>query len=145
MAADWARIGVQTRVRVLPNVLSIPFGGGDFQAGLWALNVAPVDPFAFRKLLTSGCANPVQPFHQPPQCTSNFSLIRDPVLDRSFAALANAQNPAVTHRAFNRVQVEINRQAHWVPLYFRGNVLADDGRVRHLNGDVGTAYAWTVR
>lgn len=152
IATSWSKLGV----KVHPNYVSESKllaprsqGGiavhGSFQVAMFAYLGSP-DPDQYRYNLMSGYCDRRARRHST--INGNNSCIRDPLIDRSFIGAARSFNPAVRSRRYAAVGAEINRQAFWVPLYFRPTISTEDGHVIGFSdnptslGPTWNIYAW---
>jgi ABC-type transport system substrate-binding protein len=75
----------------------------------------------------------------------------DPVIDRAFTAGSRTLNSAVRQNNYNAIQVEVNKLAYWIPLYFRPTIATDDGRVANFSnnptslGPEWNMFAWRLK
>src|SRR5947209_3014109 len=143
MGQDWARIGVHLDAHFVPQA-SFTAGydsGGILSRGAFQIATlnfsAGGDPGGQFPALESGYIPWVNPEHSG----VNYSGIRDPLIDRAFAHAESSFSHNVQRAAYGLVQSEINRKAHWIPLYFVPQIWTEDGRVAGVswNPSLGTA------
>lgn len=119
--AAWQRVGV----RVVPDwghankiFAGWNHGGvlvhGEFQVALLALDL-PANPSALAYNLTSRYIGRTTETHS--SLDANFSGIRDPIINRAFAAAAHASTSAAQALAYGTIQLELDKRAYWIGLY----------------------------
>jgi ABC-type transport system substrate-binding protein len=63
----------------------------------------------------------------------NYAAVHDKAIDKAFATGLKSYNPSVRARAYATVQVQVNKNADWIPLYFHPFVSVDDGRIGNFS------------
>jgi peptide/nickel transport system substrate-binding protein len=117
-----------------------PLDTGDFQVALFAYGGAP-DPLGFRQDLESRYIDRRQQHSSP--LNQNYAAVSSPAIDRAFEAAARTADPAVRAKLYNIIETHVNRNADWIPLYFRTTIAVTDSRI--VRFDVGDPAGWTVR
>ncbi|MBV9278485.1 MAG: hypothetical protein JOZ41_00240 [Chloroflexi bacterium] len=155
IAASWEKL----KVKLVPNFVSDASllgswadGGiatrGKFQVALFSYLGSP-DPDGYRFNLAGRYCNRSARVHST--LNGNNSCVHDALIDRSFADAARNLDPARRAADYNAVAAQVNKQAYWIPLYFRPTVVTDDGRVANVSlnptplGLTWNVDAWRVR
>jgi ABC-type transport system substrate-binding protein len=63
----------------------------------------------------------------------NYAAVHDKAIDKAFATGLKSYNPSVRARAYATVQMQVNKNADWIPLYFHPFVSVDDGRIGNFS------------
>ncbi len=106
-----------------------PRNHGAFQVNLWTFGGSP-DPDVFRNYFVSKFIDRATNKHSAVDL--NDAGIDDPVIDNAMQKGANSFDPKVRARWHKVVQERLNKQAYWVILYYRANVVTSD---KHVVGD----------
>jgi peptide/nickel transport system substrate-binding protein len=146
---NWARLGIKVNPVYIP--ASNLFAGwqqggtlnhGDFQVAMFAFLGQP-DPDQLKYNLESRYVDRQAAVHA--EINQNYSGIHDSVIDRAFERAAHTINQAERARNYAAAQVELNKQAYWIPLYFRPAIATDSGRVANfLNNPTQTGPTWNM-
>jgi len=130
---DWARLGVKvvttygaTSQLFTSYQQSGTFATGKFQVAMFGFSGSP-DPDQSKFNLQSRYCDRHAAKHN--QLNANYSCMHDPVIDRSFQQGARSLDHGTRARAYAAAQVEMNKQAYWIGLYYRPTLSTDDGRV----------------
>ncbi len=156
-AANWARLGVKANVMQVPAASKLfaeyDKGGilshGAFQVALFAFTGSPdpdnlkgdvlstrIDRFAATKSIG---------------VNGNNAGIKDPTIDAAIHKEAGSFDKKVRQAAFNTIQVRINQNAYWIPLYSRPVIATSDGKVTNFtnnptsSGVTWDTFAWTTK
>ena len=155
-AANWLRIGVKTNVQQAPS--SKLFGEydkggilshGAFQVALFAFVGSP-DPDQLKGNLLS---TRIDRFAATKSIgvNGNDAGIKDPTIDAALHKEAGTFDKKVRQAAFTTIQVRINQNAYWIPLYSRPVIATTDGRVGNFAnnptqiGITWNTFAWTTK
>jgi ABC-type transport system substrate-binding protein len=132
IANNWAEIGVIVNPSFPANIFfdyahGGPLHTGAFQVGMFAFSGTP-DPFSFQQLT----ATPYIDRRQATYSTTNQndSAIDDPVINKAIKAGIATIDPAKRQAAYTAFQVQMNKQAHWIELYYRPLLTTNDGAVK---------------
>ncbi len=155
-AANWAHLGVKTNVQQAP--ASKLFGEydkggilshGAFQVALFAFVGSP-DPDQLKGNLMS---TRIDRFAATKSIgvNGNDAGIKDPTIDAALHKEAGTFDKKVRQAAFTTIQVRINQNAYWIPLYSRPVIATTDGRVGNFAnnptqiGITWNTFAWTTK
>lgn len=151
VAASWHKIGVQVNPIYAPAATlfgNYRSGGilatGTFQVAMFRSTYLP-DPDNLRTDLASGFIDRRARIHS--EINTNYSGIRDPVIDRALTTGAGSFDGKVRAQAYATVQVEMNKMAYWIPLYFLPKIVTHDKHLQNFSpnpasGDEWNLYAW---
>jgi len=136
LAKNWEPLGVTLIFDAKP---PSTFGGdwnhggprnhGAFQVNLWTFGSSP-DPDVFRNYFVSKFIDRATNKHSA--VNSNYAGIDDPVIDNAMQKGASSFDQKVRARWYKVVQEQLNKEAYWVILYYRANVVTSD---KHVVGD----------
>ncbi len=154
--ANWSRLGVKVNAQQAP--ASKLFGEydkggilshGAFQVALFAFVGAP-DPDQLKGNLLS---TRIDRFAATKSVgvNGNDAGIKDPTIDAALHKEAGTFDKKVRQAAFNTIQVRINQNAYWIPLYSRPVIATTDGKVTNFSNNPTSAgvtwnsFAWTTK
>jgi ABC-type transport system substrate-binding protein len=160
-----AQLGVLAENLKKLNITAVPtfipaskfFGGwdasgtldtGDFQLADFAFIGQP-DPDQLRANLVQKYCDRHQSVHS--EVNENYSCSPNPTIDKAFAQGASSFDPKVRQAAYSTVQVQINKNAIWIPLYSRPSIATVDSKLEHFAnnptqfGQTWNAYAWAAK
>ena len=149
IAASWAKLGVKLAPNFLPaSKLFAGWSGGGttshgaFQAVMFAYLGAP-DPDGFKFNLQSRYIDRLAAVHS--SVNGNNSGSKDPLIDRDFNLAAGTYNSRSRGRYYDGIQVRMNKNAYWIPLYFRPSIATEDGRLANFsNGPTASGPEWNM-
>jgi peptide/nickel transport system substrate-binding protein len=155
MEANWARIGVQFQPTYIPATVLFsdwdhgsPRHTGDFQVVMYTDTGYP-DPDALKADFQSTFIDRDKTVHSA--INTNYGGIRDPLIDEAFNRGASTLDPSVRRRWYSAWQVQVNKKAYWVPLYYRYLISTSDGRIGNwktnptATGQEWNSFEWYVR
>jgi ABC-type transport system substrate-binding protein len=155
VASSWSKLKVSIVPNYLPDTKLLgPWsnGGiaahGSFQVAMFAYVGSP-DADQLKYNLESRYCDRRDRIHST--INGNNSCIQDGLIDKSFSRAAGSFKARVRSTSYSSVATEVNRQAYWVPLYFRPTVSTEDGRVVNFSdnptvlGPTWNIYAWRAR
>jgi len=155
IATSWAKLAVKVKPNYVPAGQLLGgwnLGGiaahGNFQVAMFAY-LGAADPDQYKYNLLSRYCDRKARVHST--LNGNYSCIRDPGIDRSFTAAASTFAITARSRDYAAVAGTVNRQAYWIPLYFRPNISTADGRVANVSnnptplGPTWNIYAWRTK
>jgi len=154
--ANWSRLGVKVNAQQAP--ASKLFGEydkggilshGAFQVALFAFVGSP-DPDQLKGNLLS---TRIDRFAATKSIgvNGNDAGIKDPAIDAALHKEAGSFDKKVRQAAFNTIQVRINQNAYWIPLYSRPVIATTDGKVTNFTnnptqiGVTWNTFAWTTK
>ncbi len=156
-AANWARLGVKANVMQVPATSKLfaeyDKGGilshGAFQVALFAFTGSP-DPDQLKGDVLS---TRIDRFAATKSIgvNGNNAGIKDPAIDAAVKKEAGSFDKKVRQAAFNTIQVRINQNAYWIPLYSRPVIATSDGKVTNFtnnptsSGVTWDTFAWTTK
>lgn len=153
IAANWAKLGVKVNFQTAP--ASKLFGTwqengilarGTFQVSEFAYSLSYPDPDGWKFNFQSKYIDRRATVHT--LVNSNDSGIVDKYLNREFNIGAVNIKKSVRAAAYKGIQVEVNKLADWIPLYFRPQISTTDGHVANYStnplttGPEWNTYAW---
>jgi peptide/nickel transport system substrate-binding protein len=149
LQANWARLGVQVRPNFIP--ASKLFAGwdqggtldhGQYQVAMFAFLGSP-DPDQLKYNLQGRFVD--RTAHTHAAINQNYSGIRDSVLNRAFNEAAGTVSGTARARHYAAAQAQLNKQAYWVPLYFRPTIATADSRVGNFSmNPTQTGPTWNL-
>lgn len=150
-AANWSKIGVTVNANYITAgklVGDYQSGGilahGAFQVAMFKDTVDP-DPDYLKTSFESKYIDRFVTVHS--NVNGNYSGIKDKVIDRGFEAGARTFNKKARYNAYSAVQLELNKLAYWIPLYFLPTIATADNHVTNFqpnptNEEEWNLYAW---
>jgi peptide/nickel transport system substrate-binding protein len=130
---DWSKIGVKMNLTLVPATKFFAgwdTGGtldhGEYQAGMFAFSGQP-DPDQLKYNLMSQYIDRAASTHA--SINENYSGMKDSKFNKLFPAASHTFNKATRQKDYSAIQVELNKQAFWVPLYFRPQIATSDNKV----------------
>lgn len=139
-AADWARLGVKVNFHTTPssNLFGTAqqagiLGTGGFQVSEFAYALNTPDPDGWKYNFQSKYIDRRATGHTV--FNSNNAGVVDSYLNREFNIGNSAMNSSVRARAYNGIQVEVNKLADWIPLYYRPNIVTNDSHVKNFSNN----------
>lgn len=150
--ASWKRLNVTFNTNYQP--ASKLFGEwadggtlqhGDFQVAMYA-DVGYPDPDGFRFNFQQQYIDREKTVHS--SVNANVSGIKDATVTKAFNKAARTLDKKVRQKWYNVWQVRLNQQAWWVPLFYRGSISTDDGRIGNFTsnptnaGNQWNVYEW---
>lgn len=153
--ASWKKIGVNFNPNYQP--ASKLFGewadGGTLQHGDFAVSmyadVGYPDPDGFKQNFQHQYIDREKDVHSA--VNANVAGIKDPLIDQAFNKAYKTLDPKVRQKWYNVWQTRLNQQAYWVPLFYRGEINTDDGRIANFTsnptnaGNQWNVYNWYVK
>jgi len=137
MQKNWARIGVRFHPGYIPASLlfsnwdkGAPPHTGKFQVAMWT-DVGYPDPDGLKTTMMSQFIDREKTTHS--SVNANAAGIHDKVFDTQYVKGERTLDNKVRQAAYNAIQVEMNKQAYWIELYFRPEVATDDGRIGNFS------------
>jgi ABC-type transport system substrate-binding protein len=153
LESSWRAIGVTVQRQVVSeNRLfgsSASNGHGlapdhNFQAALFSIFTDP-DPSEFHVDL-QGNRDPATARGGVANTNNeNYAGVHNRVIDAAFKRGEASYNPAIRKRAYRAIQVQVNKDADWIPLYYHPFVSIDDGRIAHFSISSSTIARWALR
>jgi ABC-type transport system substrate-binding protein len=148
VAKSWSNLNVNVTPNYVPSsqmFSSFNQGGilyhGAFQVAMFAYTGAP-DPDQLKLNLASKYIDREQTVHS--NTNSNHSGVHDSLFDRDFNLGAHSINSKVRQSNYTAIQVELNKQAYWVGLFYRPNVSTNDGHVSGFSNNPTGAPEWNI-
>ncbi|HEX8918703.1 MAG TPA: ABC transporter substrate-binding protein, partial [Chloroflexota bacterium] len=149
LATNWAKLRIKLNTTFASSAKLLAgwsAGGilahGDFQAALFAY-LATTDPQAYRYNLVSAYCSRSTTRHQA--IDGNNGCIHDSLIDRYFADAGRNLDASARAADYNAIQIQVNRQAYWVPLYFWPTMATDDGQVLNFSlNPTQTGATWNI-
>ncbi|MGH2448326.1 MAG: ABC transporter substrate-binding protein [Chloroflexota bacterium] len=155
VSSSWAALGVHLSITpVTPGQLFTHtwsdqglLDHGKFQVADFSYFGKP-DPDQFKFNLVSTYCDRRQKSHSV--INGNDSCIHDRLIDTAFAKAAGTLNTSKRAYWYDRMQVELNKMAYWIPLYYGVGVYTVDGKPRNVSSNptqVGLTwniYDWKV-
>lgn len=155
LTQNWAKLGVKVNPVYVPASRLFsgwgqagPLNHGDFQVAMFAFLGSP-DPDQLKYNLEGRYVDRKAAVHS--EINQNYSGIHNVVIDRAFEKAAHTVNGAERARQYATAQVELNKLAYWVPLYFRPTIATDSGKVANFSnnptqtGPTWNMFAWKVK
>jgi len=136
---SWSNIGVSFNPTYVP--AGKLFGGwddggtlqhGDFQVSMYA-DVGYPDPDGLKFDFQSQYIDREKDVHT--SINANVGGIHDASFDKAFDKAAASFDKKVRQKWYNVWQVGLNKKAYWVPLFYRGQINTDDGKVGNFKGN----------
>lgn len=148
IAKDWqTNLGVKMTVTGQP--AGVLFGNweqngtcdrGKFQICEFAWLGNPV-PDLWLNVIGSKYVDRKQPVHA--DSNQNYAGFQDPIIDKAFKIGAATYNTKVQRQVYQGLQVEMNKQAYWVGLYYRDAIATSDSKVKgFLNNPTSAGVSW---
>jgi ABC-type oligopeptide transport system substrate-binding subunit len=75
----------------------------------------------------------------------NYAGIHNRLIDAGFRHGVASYNPAIRDRAYRTIQMQLNKNADWIPLYYHPFVSIDNGRIAHFSISSSTIAHWALR
>jgi ABC-type transport system substrate-binding protein len=160
-----AQLGVLAENLKKLNITAVPnfvpattfFGGwdqnGTLDHGAYQLAdfafIGQPDPDQLRANLVQKYCDRDQATHS--EVNENYSCPNNSVIDKAFPKGASSFDPKVRQAAYNAVQVQINQNAIWIPLYSRPSIATVDSKLANFSnnptqfGQTWNAYAWASK
>lgn len=155
LAQNWARLGVRVNPVYVPATTMFagwqqngPLNHGNFQVGMFAFLGSP-DPDQLKYNLQSRYVDREVVLHA--EINQNYSGIHNSRIDRALDRAAHTIDRTERAQSYNAVQVELNKQAYWIPLYFRPTIATESGRIENFSnnptqtGPTWNMFAWKVK
>jgi ABC-type transport system substrate-binding protein len=127
IAADWNKIGVKVNPNFVPSTKLFGdwnSGGilqhGAFQVAMHGFVITP-EPDGTKSLLQTKFIDRRAVNHS--LTNANSSGISDKLIDREFDVASHTLNSSVRRNAYYAVQVEMDKLAHWIMLYWRPQIV----------------------
>jgi peptide/nickel transport system substrate-binding protein len=153
--ASWKKIGVTFNPNYEPSTKLFgewADGGtlqhGDFSVAMYA-DVGYPDPDGFKQNFQHQFIDREKTVHS--SVNANVAGIKDPQIDQAFNKAFKTLDPAVRQKWYNVWQVRLNQQAYWIPLFYRGEINTDDGRIGNFTsnptnaGNQWNVYKWFLK
>ncbi len=160
-----AQLGVLAENLKKLNITAVPnfipsskfFGGwdtdgtldhGEYQVADFAFIGQP-DPDQLRANLVQKYCDRAQAVHS--EVNENYACPNNAVIDKAFPQGASSFDPKVRQAAYNAVQVQIDKNAIWIPLYSRPSISTVDSNLLNFKnnptqfGQTWNAYAWAAK
>lgn len=148
IASNWKRIGVDLSPHFVP--LSVFLAGWDrggimvhgaFQVGMFAWGASP-DPDYLKFMTQSRYIDREQTTHA--NLNRNYAGIHDQLIDRDFDRGAHSFNRVIRYRNYAAIQLELDKLAYWICLYFRPQINTSDPRVGNFKPGPLAASWWNT-
>src|SRR5207248_2855806 len=154
--ANWSRIGVHLQTNYVP--ASKLFGGwedggildhGAFQVSMYA-DIGFPDPDGFKFNFQHQYIDREVQQHSA-TLNMNVSGIKDAAFDKEFNKAASTFDNATRKKYYVEWQVGLNKKAYWVPLFYRGEITTEDGRIGNFKpnptnaGNQWNVFEWYVK
>jgi peptide/nickel transport system substrate-binding protein len=148
VAKSWAQLNVTVNPNYVPasklfasfNQSGIAYTG-NFQVAMFALTGSP-EPDGLKLDLQSKYIDRDQSVHS--NINSNYGGIRDSVIDKQFDVGAHSYDPKVRKNAYYAVQVQLNKQAYWIGLFYRPTIATENGHVLNFSTNPTSSPEWNV-
>lgn len=156
IANNWSRLGVKVNFQTQP--ASKLFGTwqtggtlahGTFQISEFAYSQNTPDPDGWKYNFQSKYIDRRATVHT--LVNSNDAGVVDALLNREFNIGNKAMSKSVRANAYKKIQVEVNKTADWIPLYFRPSIVTNDSHVANFSnnptatGPEWDTYAWRYK
>jgi len=152
---NWAAIGVKVNLNFVPASKLFPtdwagngiLDHGQFQVAMFGY-VGKPDPDQLKFNVMSRYCDREQAQHS--SINGNNSCIHDSLINKLMPAAAKSLVKSTRAKDYAQVQVELNKQAYWIGLYFRANIATTDGKVKGFSanptqlGSTWNVYAWKL-
>jgi peptide/nickel transport system substrate-binding protein len=121
---------------------------GDFQLADFAFIGQP-DPDQLRANLVQKYCDRKQAVHSV--TNGNYSCAPNAIIDKGFTQGAASFDSKVRQKAYSAVQVQINKNAIWIPLYSRPSISTVDSKLKNFAnnptqfGQTWNAFAWAAK
>jgi peptide/nickel transport system substrate-binding protein len=132
---NWSAIGVSSQFNGVPASTLFTtwdkngvLARGAFQVGMFAYEGAP-DPDGLKVYMEGSFV----PEISHTAIGSNDSGIQDPVIDNAFKTQASTFDKKVRTAAWKTIQIEMNKQAYWVPLFSRPAIATVDPKAGNVH------------
>jgi ABC-type transport system substrate-binding protein len=142
MAASWLKLGVQVNASYVPaSKLFASYGDGgidqrgEFQVVLHFRFGVP-DPDYFKYEQQSKYIDREQTVHSI--VNANESGIHDILLDKYYTLQARTLDTKLRAKYWAAIQVRVNQQAYWIPLFFRPAIVTSNGKVANFSNNPTT-------
>ncbi|GAC1396829.1 MAG: hypothetical protein NVSMB52_10450 [Chloroflexota bacterium] len=133
IAKSWQQLGVTLRAVYVPSSKLLGdwdkegiLAHGNFQVGMFAYLGGP-DPDGYKLNMQGRFVDREQTIHA--NINSNYSGIHDGIIDRDYTKAAQSLDPNVRQHYYSSIQVQVNKNAHWIPLYYRPVIATTDRKV----------------
>jgi peptide/nickel transport system substrate-binding protein len=160
-----AQLGVLAQNLKKLNITAVPsfipaskfFGGwdaggtldhGDFQLADFAFIGQP-DPDQLKSNLVQKYCDRKQTVHS--STNGNYSCATNAIIDKGFNQGGGSFDPKVRQAGYSAVQLQINKNAIWIPLYSRPSISTVDSKLVNFKnnptqfGQTWNAYAWASK
>jgi peptide/nickel transport system substrate-binding protein len=156
IAQQWRAIGVTVNQMQTPAgklFANWDEGGtldhGAYQVALFAFSGSSPDPDGFKADLETRFVDRRQATHAT--TNGNYAGVHDKAIDAAFKAGSATLSNKVRQKEYNIVQLHVNQNADWIPLYYRPQLQTTDGRVLNYSTNPNTygpewnTFAWKVK
>jgi ABC-type transport system substrate-binding protein len=133
IANNWARIGIKTSLTTAPpNKMFADWNAGgiipheQFQIGMWSIGTSP-DPDSLKIMISSHFLDADKTNHST--IYQDWSGIRDTIVDQGMDKAAATFNKTVRARLYKEVQQRLAKNADWIQIYYRPDIVTADTRV----------------
>jgi ABC-type transport system substrate-binding protein len=148
VARSWANLNVTVTPNYVPSsqlFASFNQSGtlytGAFQVAMFAYTGAP-DPDQLKLNLASKYIDREQSIHS--NINANHSGVHDKLFDHDFNLAGHSIDSKVRQANYTAIQVQLNKQAYWVGLFYRTNIATEDGRVSNFSNNPTGAPEWNI-
>lgn len=155
IAASWAKIGVHASLTVMPaNSLFADWNSGGpiaherFQIGMWSIGTSS-DPDSLHIMISSQYLDAAKKTHST--LNQDWSGMRDKLIDTDMNKAATTFNSKTRARLYKAVQEELAKNADWIQIYYRPNIVTVNNRLKGPTGNplfdtvTYNVYDWTVK
>ena len=155
IAANWAKIGVHASLTVMPaNGLFADWNSGGpiaherFQIGMWSIGTSP-DPDSLHIMISSEYLDAAKKTHST--INQDWSGMRDKLIDTDMNRAATTFNSSKRAKLYKAVQQELAKNADWIQIYYRPNIVTVSKRVKGPTGtpffgnNTYNSWDWTVK
>jgi peptide/nickel transport system substrate-binding protein len=139
IAQQWNRIGVKVNVQYVPNppifadwAHNGTLDHGDFQVAMFGFTGLP-DPDQGKYNLVSTYIDRRATNHVV--SNENYAGVANKVIDRAFKAGAHTLVKSGRARAYATIQLEVNKLAYWIPLYYRPVIATADSNLKNFKNN----------
>lgn len=150
IAASWAKIGVIVTPMFDPAgklFAAWPAGGilkhGQFQVGMFAYVGSPW-PFGLTEYRLGSQFIEREHTDHPCLTCSNTAGIKDPLIDRQIKAMLGTLDTKKQRVALDQVQIRMNQQAYWIPLFYRSQIDTSNRRLTNWYPTASGYQEWNA-
>ncbi|MGH2449091.1 MAG: hypothetical protein ACRDFS_10890, partial [Chloroflexota bacterium] len=124
-----------------------PRSRGTFQVDMWADEGGP-DPSGFVFEVQSKYIDRDHKVHS--SSNDNYSGIKNHLIDEAYNKVLSTYNHQARAHWYDVFQVQMNKNAYWVPLWYWGDITTTDGKVPEYGTnpilpEEWNVYRWTTK